>query len=179
VSRIGLKNAFRRLVEKAGLTPDAAVAVIDQQTKRSDGKLDLYCNGKLPPRSYIRQFLRFELGDNGIVVIGQIGAGWGRADNIFKFKLDADQVEALITNLTKPKPTRRKPPMSLFKQEVIEKAKRLIKAGAENIVAKLADLWDDKRGKAKDKERRKKERRYRKRTIHRWLKDARLILKEG
>jgi hypothetical protein len=129
VSQIFLNDAFRMLVEKAGLTPDAAVAALNDQTKRDNGKLDLWCNGNLLKRPYIRQCLHFELGDNAIVVIGQAGVGWGRLDNIpaphdrtvarrsdasqpktsnngtlYVFELDADQVEALIAKLVKSKP---------------------------------------------------------------------------
>jgi hypothetical protein len=158
VSRIPLNDAFHRVVEKAGLKPDRAVDVLYDEASRSDGKLDLCCDDKLLERSYIRQFLRFELGDNGIVVIGQIGAGWGRADNIFKFELDADQVEVLIARFTR----KRRPK---HKRAVINAARPLIEAGADNIVAKLADIWDGVSGKAKTK----KERGYRKRTIRRWV----------
>jgi hypothetical protein len=115
VSRIGLNDAFRMLVDEAGQTPDAAVAEIDQQTKRSNGKFDLWCNGKLLPRDYIRRCVRFELGDNDeIVIFAQMGVGgWFRADNVFKFKLDRDQVEALIAELTPPPPEPERPKRKL------------------------------------------------------------------
>jgi hypothetical protein len=102
VRRIRLNDAFREFVEKAGMPQDAAVAEIYQQTSRSDGELDLYCNGKLFERWKIRRFLRFELGDNEIVVNGQIGLGWGRVDHGYVLELDADQVEARVAKLTKP-----------------------------------------------------------------------------
>ena len=55
-----------------------------------------------------------------------------------------------------------------LKETLLAKAERL--PNAVNIAATLADEWDRMAGKAKDKERRKKERLYRKRTIRRWLK---------
>jgi hypothetical protein len=91
------------LAEKAGLD---SVAVLNDQTKRTDGKLDLWCgDGKEPlPRDYIRDGLRFELGDNAIMVFGPIGLSSGRRlDHLFPYYVDADQVEALIAELTEPK----------------------------------------------------------------------------
>jgi hypothetical protein len=78
---------------------DVAVDTFDNETKRTNGKPDLWCNGNPLKRSYIRQFLRFELGDGAVVVIGQIGLGWGRVDYLYPFELDAGQVEALIAKL--------------------------------------------------------------------------------
>jgi hypothetical protein len=91
MSRIGVNDAFRHL------SPDDAVVILNEQTRRADGKLDLWCNGNPLPRNYIRQALRFELGENNeIVVIGKVGVGgWERVDHRFRFELDADQVEAL------------------------------------------------------------------------------------
>jgi hypothetical protein len=107
VSRIPLNDAFRRLVEKTGLTQEAAFAVFYDQIRRSDGKLDLWCNGKRLERSNIRQFWRFELVDNAIVVSADVGVGgWRRVSDYYVFKLDADQVEALAAKL-RPKPTPR------------------------------------------------------------------------
>jgi hypothetical protein len=91
------------LTEKAGLTPDAVVDVLNDQTRRSDGKLDLWGKIRLE-RAYIRQCLRFELGDNAVMMMGQVGLGWGRMDHLFPHSFDTDQVEALIAKLTrKPK----------------------------------------------------------------------------
>jgi hypothetical protein len=156
VSRIPLIDAFRKLVEKAGLTPEAAVAEIYQQTSRSDGELDLYCNGNRPPRDYILEFLEFKLGDNAIVVIGPIGAGGrGRVDHVYAFELDADQVKARIAKLTAPPPPppkrkRAKSKPTGRKAWALGRLRELIKAGDEKATIKVLREYQKKFGKVLD-----------------------------
>jgi hypothetical protein len=138
VRRTHLNDAFRESVEKAGLAQDKAVAEIYQQTSRSDGELDLYCNGKLFERWKIRRFLRFKLGDNEIVVNGQIGLGWGRVDHVYVLELDADQVEAWIAKLTEPKPRRGRPPEDDFSEKVKAEKQRRRETGEKTSHGELA-----------------------------------------
>jgi hypothetical protein len=140
VSRISLNDAFRVLV-KAGRTPGATVAVIDDQTKRSDGKLHLWCgDGKDPlPRDYIRDCLRFELGNNEIKVFGPIGLSSGRRlDRLFPYYVDADQIEALIaepTKLKSPGGRKRKVEADAVEAE-LERRRRARKPTTQRALAK-------------------------------------------
>jgi hypothetical protein len=139
VSRTGLKDAFRMLVEKAGLTPDVAVEFLYGHVSRSDGKLDeLWCNGTRLKRSYIRECLSFKLDDNDeIVVVAQMGVGGGRGRaDLFLYKLDADQFAALIATLTKSKrePGRHEHAM---KDDILAEYDRRCEAGEPHEAADL------------------------------------------
>jgi hypothetical protein len=100
----------------AGMTPDAVVKFLYGHVSRNDGKLDLWCNDNQLKRSNIRQYVRFELGDNDeLMVFAAMGVagGWGRADLLYSYEVEADSVEALIAELAKPKksPGRHQHPM--------------------------------------------------------------------
>jgi hypothetical protein len=102
VSRVGINEGFQPLLA-AGQSPHAARDLIDTQTKQSDGKLDLYCNGNLLKRDYIRNGIRYELGDKDeIAVFADMGVGgMRRADLLYNYELDASQLGNVVPQ---PKP---------------------------------------------------------------------------
>jgi hypothetical protein len=152
--RIGLNDAFRMLVEKAGRMPETAVRDLYDEASRNDSKLHLWCgDGKDPlPRDYIRDCLRFELGDNAIKVFGPIGLSSGRRlDHLFPYYVDADQVEALIAELTKPKRKRAERKESELKVWAKGQLRGLIKAGDLKPQQTLLRRWPKKYGRIRDR----------------------------
>jgi hypothetical protein len=99
VKRVGIKDGFRMLL--ADRTRDEAVALLNE--KRRNGTLRLYCNGK----RHAGQYMEFKLDDKDeIAVFADVGVGgMRRADHIYNFKLDADQLAKL-----KPPPQPIPPP---------------------------------------------------------------------
>jgi hypothetical protein len=94
VTRLAGDAGFQMLL-RAGLAPDAAIDVLDDETKRADGELDLWCNGNQLPRHYIRQCLRFS--HNGkSMEINPVGVGWEKPPDSYVFEFDAGQVQVLI-----------------------------------------------------------------------------------
>ena len=81
VPRVPFDAGFQMLLA-AGLTPDAAIDALDDETKRTDGKLDLWCNGNRLPRHYIRQSLRFRHNRTSAEIIPLTGVGWEKPQHI-------------------------------------------------------------------------------------------------
>jgi hypothetical protein len=102
VKRIGLLVGFWMLCA-AVQAPGRALEILDEETSRDSGALDLYCNGNKLARRYIRKHLRLDLAPPGLArILYHVGffpagpLGWQEPWNAYRFELVADQMRRLI-----------------------------------------------------------------------------------
>jgi hypothetical protein len=142
VPRILFDTGFQVLLA-AGRTPDKAIGVLDDETKREDGKLDLWCNGNQLPRHFVRQCLHFSHNGGTSAVIGPVGVGWETKDRfdrpvVYVFELDADQLAAVMS------PDERGRPPSQRKEWALTEIRQMIKDGKEATAGMLRVAFETK-----------------------------------
>jgi hypothetical protein len=137
--RVPLDVGLQMLVA-VGLEPDTAIAVLDDETKRTDGKLDLWCNGNRLQRLYVRQHLHFSR-DGKSVRINPVGIGWKKPPAAYVFELDAAQIKAVIAGLSKPGR-----PWSQRKRWAVAEIRQMMKDGKEVTAGALREPWEKQYG---------------------------------
>jgi hypothetical protein len=151
VPRIPFDAGFQMLLA-TGLTPDAAIDALDDETKRTAGKLDLWCNGNKLPRHYIRQSLRIVLDRaRGTAKIHPAGPlGWQQRIESYVFELDDEQMKTLIAKISKrstpPKKRERPIKPGTRKEWAFGVLRDRIKAGDENPQKTLLKRYREKYG---------------------------------
>lgn len=140
MSRILVSVGFWILVA-AGLTPGRAQQILDEETSRDDGALDLWCNGQKLGRYNIRKRLNLEKFPNRIIsfvtFLPADHIGWEKPLYAYRFELDADQVEAVRLQV---KPKRRGRPPKEVDAAAIKAAKERRRAEKKpHTQAKLAE----------------------------------------
>ena len=128
-----------------GLTPGRAQQLLDEETSRDDGALDLWLNGQKLERYYIRKRLSLEKFPNRIIsfvtFLPADHVGWEKPLSAYRFELNSDQVEALIARL-QVNPKRRGRPPKEVDAAAIEAAKERRRAEKKPATqAKLAEQF--------------------------------------
>jgi hypothetical protein len=175
VSRIPFGDGVQLLLG-AGLAPDKVLKILTREIGEDDGALGLWQDGKRLSPAYVRTHLRFTYSANAgkirIVPINPMeitlkGPLIGVVQKS-RFELDAEQIEALIAKLTKPKrePKPRGPREHPLKKPLIDEYDRCLREEGKTLTAEALHAH------AKELEKRKKKKRVPGlSTIGTWLRE--------